>query len=60
MWGFFIFVVLYIQKNFIIFIFMKPFEKYLIHSSHLRDLLDIYLRLRQHLPERRDSGDEDY
>jgi hypothetical protein len=30
---------------------MKPFEKYLIHSSHLRDLLDIYLRLRQHLQE---------
>ena len=51
MWGFFIFAVLYIQKVFIIFIFMKPFEKYLTHSSHLRDLLDIYLRLRQHLQE---------
>jgi hypothetical protein len=51
MWGFFIFVILYIQKNFIIFIFMKPFEKYLTHSSTLRDVLDTYLELRLHLQE---------
>jgi hypothetical protein len=27
---------------------MKPFEKFLSHSSGLRELLDIYLELRQH------------
>lgn len=30
---------------------MKPFEKYLSHSSLLRDLLDTYLELRLHLQE---------
>jgi hypothetical protein len=58
MWGFFIFVVLYIQKVFIIFIFMKPFEKYLTHSSILRDVLDTYLELRLHLQELGFSEDE--
>ena len=30
---------------------MKPFEKYLNNSPLLRDLLEIYLELRQHLQE---------
>ena len=37
---------------------MKPFEKYLTYSSLLRDLLDIYLELRQHLQEMGFSEDE--
>ena len=37
---------------------MKPFEKYLTYSSLLRDLLDIYLTLRQHLQEMGFSEDE--
>ena len=30
---------------------MKPFEKFLEHSSSLRDLLDLYLELRIYLQE---------
>ena len=30
---------------------MKPFEKFLSHSSGLRELLDTYLELRTHLQE---------
>jgi hypothetical protein len=30
---------------------MKPFEKFLIHSSLLRELLDNYLEMRTHLQE---------
>jgi len=30
---------------------MKPFEKYLAHSTILRDVLDTYLALRLHLQE---------
>ncbi len=30
---------------------MKPYEKFLSHSSILRELLDNYLELRQHLQE---------
>ena len=30
---------------------MKPFEKFLIHSSLVRELLDNYLELRTHLQE---------
>ncbi len=30
---------------------MKPFEKFLATASILRELLDIYLELRQHLQE---------
>ena len=30
---------------------MKPFEKFLEHSTSLRELLDIYLELRQHFQE---------
>ena len=30
---------------------MKPFEKYITHSSILRDVLDTYLELRLHLQE---------
>jgi hypothetical protein len=30
---------------------MKPFEKFLSNSSALRELLDLYLELRQHLQE---------
>jgi len=30
---------------------MKPFEKFLSHSSTLREILDVYLELRQHLQE---------
>jgi hypothetical protein len=30
---------------------MKPFEKFLSDASSLRELLDIYLELRQHLQE---------
>jgi len=30
---------------------MKPFEKFLEHSLFLREILDIYLELRQHLQE---------
>jgi DNA replication protein DnaD len=30
---------------------MKPFEKFLSHSSTLREILDFYLELRQHLQE---------
>lgn len=37
---------------------MKPFEKYLTYSSLLRDLLDIYLELRQHLQEMGFSEEE--
>ena len=31
--------------------YMKPFEKFLEHSLLLREILDIYLELRQHLQE---------
>jgi len=31
--------------------YMKPFEKFLEHSLFLREILDIYLELRQHLQE---------
>jgi vacuolar-type H+-ATPase catalytic subunit A/Vma1 len=30
---------------------MKPFENFLSHSSGLREMLDIYLELRQHFQE---------
>ena len=30
---------------------MKPFENFLEHSTSLRELLDIYLELRQHFQE---------
>lgn len=30
---------------------MKPFEKFLSEASSLRELLDVYLELRQHLQE---------
>ena len=30
---------------------MKPFEKFLANASALRELLDVYLELRQHLQE---------
>ena len=30
---------------------MKPFEKFLSDASSLRELLDVYLELRQHLQE---------
>jgi hypothetical protein len=30
---------------------MKPFEKFLADASALRELLDVYLELRQHLQE---------
>ena len=30
---------------------MKPFEKFLEHSSTVREMLDTYLALRQHLQE---------
>lgn len=30
---------------------MKPFEKFLEHSSTVREMLDTYLELRQHLQE---------
>lgn len=30
---------------------MKPFEKFLADASSLRELLDVYLELRQHLQE---------
>jgi hypothetical protein len=30
---------------------MKPFEKFLLHSSLVREMLDSYLELRQHLQE---------
>jgi len=30
---------------------MKPFEKFLEHSTSLRELLDTYLELRQHFQE---------
>ena len=34
-----------------IFIMMKPFEKFLSTASSLRELLDVYLELRQHFQE---------
>jgi hypothetical protein len=37
---------------------MKPFEKFLIHSSLLRELLDNYLELRTHLQEEGFSQEE--
>jgi hypothetical protein len=37
---------------------MKPFEKFLSHSSLLRELLDNYLELRTHLQEEGFSQEE--
>ena len=37
---------------------MKPFEKFLVHSSGLRELLDTYLELRKHLQEEGFSQEE--
>jgi hypothetical protein len=37
---------------------MKPFEKFLSDASALRELLDVYLELRQHLQELGFSEDE--
>jgi hypothetical protein len=37
---------------------MKPFEKFLSHSSLVRELLDNYLELRQHLQEEGFSQEE--
>jgi hypothetical protein len=37
---------------------MKPFEKFLSTASALRELLDVYLELRQHLQELGFSEDE--
>jgi hypothetical protein len=37
---------------------MKPFEKFLSDASSLRELLDVYLELRQHLQELGFSEDE--
>jgi hypothetical protein len=37
---------------------MKPFEKFLSDASALRELLDVYLELRQHLQELNFSEDE--
>jgi hypothetical protein len=37
---------------------MKPFEKFLSHSSILRELLDNYLELRTHLQEEGFSQEE--
>jgi hypothetical protein len=37
---------------------MKPFEKFLEHSLTLREMLDTYLELRQHLQEEGFSQEE--
>ena len=37
---------------------MKPFEKFLEHSSLVRELLDNYLELRQHLQDQGYSQEE--
>jgi len=37
---------------------MKPFEKFLIHSSLVREILDTYLELRTHLQDEGFSQEE--